>query len=176
MAVEKSSLGLKKIEIADVPATGLPTAWVELEDAQIDSASLTEGEATFEDIYIEQQRDVYRRIETQAGALTFTVQLYDVGADVLNLLKGGTVVPATGTTGKKWKAPTETIQIVKAVRLTSLDDYKFVIPRGQVSALITFALAKSGLATITLTITATKPSDDTLSIVEVEEPMVPPTT
>lgn len=167
MAVENSSLGLKRIGIANVVASALPTVFTELHDAQIDSASLTESEPTTEDIRIEQKKGIYRRIETEEGSTVFTVQLYDVSPDNIALLKGGTVTPATAEVGKRW-ARTETVEVTKAVQLITLDDYKIYIPNGYVTALITWALSKSALATITLTIAA---QDHELGDVIIEEPL-----
>ncbi|TDS14727.1 hypothetical protein [Sphingobacterium paludis] len=167
MAVEKSSLGLKRIGIADVLPNALPAAFTELEDAQIDSASVTESEPTTEDVRIEQKKGIYRRIETAEGSTVFTVQLYDVSADNIAALKGGTVTPATAQVGKRW-ARKETVEITKALELVTLDDYKIYIPNGYVIALITWALSKSALATITLTITA---QDHELGDILIEEPL-----
>lgn len=167
MGVENSSLGLKRIGVAEVDAAALPTIFTELEDAQIDSASLTESEPTTEDIRIEQKKGIYRRIETEEGSTVFTVQLYDVSPDNIALLKGGTVTPATAQTGKRWSRK-ETVEVTKALELVTLDDYKIYIPNGYVIALITWALAKSALATVTLTITA---QEHELGDVIIEEPL-----
>lgn len=153
MAVENSSLGLKYIGIANVDAETIPATYQELEDAQIDSASLTESEPATEDIRIEQKPGVYRTITTAEGTTVFTVQLYDMSTDTLALLKGGTVTPPTATVGKRY-AKKETFEVKKALKLVTLDDFKIFIPNGKVSANVTWTLAKSALATVTLTITA----------------------
>jgi len=171
MAVENSSLGLKYIGLGEKLPTGLQETYTELEDAQIDSASLTETDATYEDIRIEQKPGIYRRIVTEEGSIVFTVQLYDVSPDNINLLKGGTVTAATETVGKRWHMSKETVNIQKALKLVTLDDYIIYIPNGFVSALITWNLAKSQLATITLTITAQDVSDEDLGNVIIEEPL-----
>ncbi|PVH26299.1 phage tail tube protein [Sphingobacterium corticibacter] len=154
MAVEKSSLGLKYIGISNVSTTPFSATYKELEDAQIDSASLTESEPTTEDIYIEQKTNVYRNITTQMGSTVFTVQLYDVSADTLNLLKGGTVSAPTASVGKRWSNKNTNFEVTKALKLITLDGFIGYIPNGKVTANVTFSLAKSALATVTLTITA----------------------
>jgi len=170
MAVEKSSLGLKKIGIAPVDAAAIPGTWTVLEDAKIGSATLTENEPTTEDIRIEQKASVYRTITTEEGSTEFTVELYDVAADTIALLKGGTVQPAdTGAgIGRRWSSKDAAFEVVKAVRLETLDGYKVYIPNGKVSATITFALTRGELATVTVKITA---QDHALGAVIVEEPI-----
>lgn len=154
MAVKNSSLGLKYIGVADVVADAIPSEYTELEDAQIDSASVTENEPSTEDIRIEQKAGIYRTITTEEGSTVFTVQLYDVSVDTIELLKGGTVTAPSAGQGKRWSNKDASFEVNKAVKLITLDDFKLYIPNGKVVALVTFALAKSGLATLTLTITA----------------------
>lgn len=176
MAVIESSVGLKKVEIADVPATGLPTVWTELKAAEIGSATLSESANTTENIKIEQSPSGnYRTIITEYGVKTFVVRLYDVTADNLNKLKGGTVTPAVpGTSGKIWKAPREAVSKNQAVRLTTFDDYKIILPNGFLEALIDWPMTVGALGGVALTVTAQLPADATLSDIEVEEPVVTP--
>jgi len=156
MAVEKSSLGLKHIGIAAVDPADIPTAWTELEDAKIDSATLTENEPSTEDVRIEQRPGVYRTITTEEGSTEFTVELYDVSTDTIALLKGGAVQPADAAAGigKRWSSRDASFEVAKAVRLETLDGYKVYIPNGKVAATITFALSRTSLATVTVKITA----------------------
>jgi len=154
MAVENSSLGLKYIGVADVDPLAIPEIYTELEDAQIDSASVTESEPSTEDIRTEQKPGIYRTITTEEGSTVFTVQLYDVSTDNLELLKGGTVTAPAAGKGKRWSNKNASFEVNKALKLETLDGFKYYIPNGKVVALVTFALAKSALATITLTITA----------------------
>jgi len=168
MGAENSSLGLKYIGVADVTANAVPTVYTELEDAVIDSASVTENEPTTEDIRIEQSRGIYRTITTEEGSTVFAVQLYDVSVDNLELLKGGTVTAPSAGKGKTWSNKDSSFEVNKAVKLETLDGYKLYIPNGRVVALVTFALAKSGLATVSLTITA---QDHTEGSVLWEEPV-----
>lgn len=154
MAVEKSSLGLKYVGVAEVDPLVIPEIYTELEDAQIDSASVTENEPTTEDIRIEQKTGIYRTITTEEGSTVFTVQMYDVSVDNLELLKGGTITPAAAGVGKRWSNKDTKFEVKKALKLETLDGFKLYIPNGRVIALVTFALSKSGLATLTLTITA----------------------
>jgi len=170
MAVQHSSLGLKYIGVAEVDPAEIPAVYAELEDAKIDSATLTENEPSTEDVRIEQKRGVYRTITTEEGSTVFTVELYDVSADNIARLKGGAVqpaVPADGI-GKRWSSKDASFEVAKAVRLETLDGYKVYIPNGKVSALVTFQLSRSGLATITLTVTAQQhPKGEVI----VEEPL-----
>jgi len=170
MAVQHSSLGLRKIEIAEVDPAAIPAAWTELEDAKIDSATLTENEPSTEDIRIEQRRGVYRTITTEEGSTVFTVELYDVSADNIARLKGGTVSPADAGAGigRRWSSKDAAFEVSKAVRLETLDGYRVYIPNAKVQALITFQLSRSGLATMTLTATA---QDHPMGDVIVEEPV-----
>jgi len=170
MAVQHSSLGLKHIGIAAVDQTDIPTAWTELEDAKIDSATLTENEPSTEDVRIEQKRGVYRTIVTEEGSTVFTVELYDVSADNIARLKGGAVTPADTAAGigRRWSSKDASFDVYRAVRLETLDGYKVYIPNGKVSALVTFQLSRSGLATLTLTVTAQQhPKGEVI----VEEPL-----
>ncbi|QQT43352.1 Uncharacterised protein [Sphingobacterium multivorum] len=170
MAVKNSSLGLKLLELADVPATGLPTTWEVLEDVKIGTANLTEEEDTTEDIEIEESDDTYRTIKTKKGAIKLTFELYDVSPQNLKKLKGGTVTDATATAGDIWSPDENSIDIYRAARVTTKDGYKLVFANGFVKARITWNLTKSELATVTVEITANKPIDPTLKIFTVEHP------
>lgn len=170
MAAKESSLGLKKLEIADVVNTGLPSVWTELEDVKIGTASLVESEPSTQDIFIEQKAGVYRNITTQEGVKTLTFELYDVSPANLALLKGGTVTAASESKGSTWKGSTSSVEIEKAVKVTTLDDYVLTIPNGKVVANINWLLTKEDLATVKVTITAQEPLDDTLGDVMVEAP------
>lgn len=168
MAVQNSSLGLKSLKIADVVAAALPAAFdVELYDAQVGSASVTETEPTTENIQIEQKRGTYRKITTADGETTYTVQLYDLSTDQIQAVKGGTVAPATAEVGKRWSR-TEQVEINKAVEIVTLDDFKIIFPNAHVSALITWPTTKGALGTITVTFTA---QDHPMGDVIVEEPL-----
>ncbi|WP_282638095.1 hypothetical protein [Sphingobacterium thalpophilum] len=168
MAVEHSSIGLKSIKIAEVDPAAIPTTFnLELEDAQVGSATVTETEATKENIRTEQRKGIYRRITTQEGEVTYTVQLFDLSVDQINAVKGGTVTPATATVGKRW-GRTETVDIIKALQLVTFDDFKIYFPKADVSALITWPTTKTALGTITLTFTALEhPAGD----IVIEEPL-----
>lgn len=168
MAVENSSIGLKSIKIADVDPAAIPTIFsLELEDAQVGSATVTETEPTKENIYIEQKKGVYRRITTQEGEVSYTIQLYDLSTDQIESVKGGTVTPATATVGKRW-GRTEQVEIKKALELITLDDFKIYFPNADVSALITWPTTKTALGTITITFTAL---DHPAGDIVIEEPL-----
>lgn len=154
MAVENSSLGLKYIGISDVSPNPFDATYTELEDAQIDSASVTESEATTENIFIEQRSTVYRNITTQEGSTVFTVNLYDVSVDTLSRLKGGVVTAPSAGAGKRWSKKGASFEVTKALKLITLDNFILWIPNGKVVANIAFTLAKTALATVSLTITA----------------------
>lgn len=170
MAVKESSLGLKKIELADVAETGLPLVWDELEDTPISSGVLSETEPSTENIFVEQKKGVYRTIVTEEGITTLVIETYDVSPANIAKLKGGVVTVATSSKGSTWKGSLETIEINKAVRVTTLDGYILTIPNGKLIAVINWALTKSELAKITITITAQEPLDPTLGLLEIESP------
>lgn len=170
MAANESSLGLKKIELADVLPTGIPTAWTELEDTPIESATLSETEPTTENIFIEQSKNVYRTITTEDGVMTLVIDTYDVSPANIARLKGGTVTTATSSEGSKWQASNEVVEINKAIKITTLDDYILIIPNGKVVANINWQLTKTALARVTITITAQAPLDPTLGALIVEAP------
>ena len=168
MAVENSSLGLKSIKIAEVNPLAIPDAYpVELYDAQVDSATIAETEPTVEDIRIEQKKGIYRRIVTEEGAVTYTIQLYDLSVDQISAVKGGTVTPATATVGKRW-GRTETAELKKALELVTLDDFKIYFPNAHVLALITWPTSRTALGTITITFTA---QDHPEGDIVIEEPL-----
>lgn len=170
MSAKKSSLGLKKIEIADVTAVGLPSSWTELEAVKIGTAVFAETEPSTEDVRIEQKSGIYRSITTEDGVTTLEFELYDVSPANIALLKGGTATTATTLKGSSWKKGSETIDISKAVRATTLDDYVLIIPNGKVIATVNWMLSKSELATVRVKITAQEPLDSTLGEWEMEAP------
>lgn len=170
MAANESSLGLKKIELAPVATTGLPTTWEELEDTPIGNSILSETEPTVENIFIEQKKGVYRSITTEDGVTTLTIETYDVSPKNIAKIKGGTATTPTAAKGSTWKGSIETVDINLAVRVTTLDDYVLTIPNGKVVAVINWPLSKSELAKVVITITAQDPLDNTLGALEIEAP------
>lgn len=164
MASTNSSIGLKKIEIADVVAKGLPTAYTELEDVKIGTAILSETEPTINEIYTEQRPNVYRAVTAQEGVTTLSFEIYDVSPATIAKLKGGTV------TAGLWKGSKNTISITKSVRVTTLDNYVIDIPNGKVVATLNWTLSKEELASISVKITAQEPSDADLGIIQIKSP------
>ncbi|WP_099368069.1 phage tail tube protein [Sphingobacterium sp. 1.A.4] len=171
MAKTKSSLGLKKIEIADVPATGLPTSWTELKATKIGTAVLTEEDDNITNIFIEQSDEVYRTITTERGATTFAFEMYEITAANLAKLKGGTATTETGSVGATWDKSVNSVELFQSVRITTLDDYQVIIPNGNVKARITWTMTKEDLATVSITITVNTPLDETLPPLRVIEPL-----
>lgn len=168
MGAENSSLGLKSLKIAEVDPVGIPTSFtVELKDAQVGSAGVTETAAQTENIYTEQKKRIYRRIKTQEGEIQYTVQLYDLSVEQIAAVKGGTVTPATASVGKRW-GRTETVELSKALEIITLDDVKIILPNAYVEALITWPTTKTALGTITVTFTA---QDHPMGDIIVEEPL-----
>lgn len=169
---KESSVGLKKIEVADVPATGLPTTWIELKAAVIGTATLSESAATKTPLRIEQApQGVYRNLTTEYGVKTFVVSLYDVSADNLNKLKGGTVTPAVpGTSGKIWKSGRDVVNKEQAVRMTTSDGFIIILPRTDFEALIDWPMTVGDAGKVALTFTALLPADESLSDIQVQEP------
>ena len=171
MAKTKSSLGLKKLEIADVPATGLPTTWTELKATKVGTAVLTEEDDSVTNIFIEQSDEVYRTIKTEKGATTFTFEMYEITAANLAKLKGGTATTETGGVGATWDKAVNSVELFQTIRMTTLDDYQIIIPNGNLKARITWTMTKEDLATITVTITVNTPLDETLPPLRVIEPV-----
>lgn len=168
MAVENSSIGLKSIKIAEVDPLKIPEVFtLELKDTQVDSATITETEATYENIRIEQRKGIYRRIQTEVGEVTYVAQLYDLSVDQIALVKGGTVTPATATVGKRW-GRTETVELHKALELITLDDFKIYFPNAHISAVITWPTSRTALGTMTITFTAL---DHPVGDIVIEEPL-----
>lgn len=168
----ESSVGLKKIEIAAVPEAGLPVVWTELKAVKIGSAKLTEAAPSTTDVKIEQKpTSTYRKITTEAGETTLTVELYDVTPDNLVLLKGGSVTGDGDATPKVWKKGVSSAEIQKAVRLTTNDDFVIILPQAHVEAVINWALTVGDLATLSVTFTPLQPTDVTLPSIQIEQPL-----
>ena len=169
---KESSVGLKKIEIAAVPASGLPTVWTELKAVKIGSAVLSESEDSTTNIKIEQKpKSTYRKVTTEYGESTIAVEVYDVTAANLLLLKGGNVTAAVpGTSGAKWNKGSEAVEIEKAVKLTTFDDFVIIMPQAHVSALINWPLTVGELGSVAITFTALQPDDTTLAELIIQEP------
>lgn len=168
----KSSVGLKKIEFADPVAEGLPSVWTTIGDTQIGSASVTETEPTSTDIRIEEKpNSIYRRLTTEGGIEQFAANIYDLSADTILALKGGSVTGDGSSTAKKWSKSQELVTINKAVRITTFDDFVITFPNGLVQATINWPLTVGDLGQIAITVTAQAPLDSDLSDVEITEPL-----
>jgi hypothetical protein len=170
--MNESSVGLKKIEIAVPTVTGLPTVWTEIMAAKIGSATFAESAPSKTDIKIEQKpKLVYRRVTTEEGVTTFVVSIYDVSPATLAVLKGGVVTGDGTTTPKTWGKPAEVVDLQKAVKLTTFDDYLITVPLADLQALINWPLTVGDLGSVDLTFTVLSPLDATLLAFSVSAPL-----
>lgn len=168
----KSSVGLKKIEIADPVSSGLPETWVEIEAAQIGSWSLTETEPTKTILRVEQKpNSVFRELTTEPGIENLAGEIYDLSADTMLAVKGGAVTGDGTSTPKQWGKSETLSTIMKAVRVTTFDDHVIVFPNASVQATFNWPLTVGDAGRIALSFTPQAPLDDSLQEVMISEPL-----
>lgn len=161
MAKEFVAIKLKKLSYADVPASGLPSAWTDI-DVIVDES--------FEYVMPEESVDPYiNAIDGQAYhidtsttgelAINFSIGQYDL--ELKAKLQGGTYTAAAVGAEATWVPATTKTPIYKAFKAVTQDGVSIIFPQARVITGVT--KNKSQLA-LSLKAIAVTPSDSTLPI------------
>lgn len=161
-----TAVGLAKLEYAAVPASGLPSAWTEIEVVHEDTFSYEQAEDTADDYINEIDGEVYEStLKKGTKSLNFSIGKYDL--ELKSVFMGGTYTAATAATTEpvapaapaKWVPADDLSPIYKAFRATTLDGVTITIPKGKVSAVQGKNKKAIGL---TIKVTPMKPDDTSL--------------
>ncbi|RHO65713.1 hypothetical protein DW083_20285 [Parabacteroides sp. AF48-14] len=176
--------GLKKALFGDVPeAGGMPEELVQLGRTYKGSASFTTEADTVQDIYCEEEPAVpMESISSDPGIKQVKLNLAEFDNEALIAVFGGTEGEAEDVTvdGKKYsvkryKAPSDMVQIEKSVRIITRNDNVIDIPRALVTARFQWNLTSNDIAQIEITAKILAPigaSDAPYSIYKLGEPKV----
>lgn len=144
---EVISYGLKKIEFGE--PTGINTMPVAMDEkfrTYRDSCEFAEEDPNIKPEYSDQSDDPIINIGTK-GKKSVKVSTFDYSPEVLQFLKGGTVVDG------QWHEPAGLPVIEKAVRLTTDTGLPIEFPKTQVMAKFNAKLTKEGVKLLEITIT-----------------------
>ena len=135
MAKKIVAVRLKKLEYADVPATGLPSSWTEVDIIHEYTFEYTPREVTADPYNNELSGDPYYHDQTKSGelAISFSIGKYDLQKKAT--FQGGTYTAASaGGVPAKWVPATTKTPIYKAFKATTEDGVTVTFPKALVIA------------------------------------------
>ncbi len=132
MATKILAVELQKLEYADVPASGLPSDWTELDNVHEETFKYFEGEPTTESYKNVKGGVYYTEVKEGDKHIEATIGKYDLQTKAN--LQGGTYTEATSSSGATWTPPETPQNIYKAVRGTTKDGVTITFPKALVIA------------------------------------------
>ncbi|MDR1181709.1 MAG: hypothetical protein LBL13_07005 [Bacteroidales bacterium] len=164
-AVNKVTLGLKKIEIGDIASDGdMGSTLTQMGYTLLDSCSFTSEDATTVEHNVEELDDVFESMSTP-GKKTLVFSIADPSLDTLKALLGGTVNTSDGTWEPDNTAPT----IEKSIRVTPKKGLVFDFPRTRIDAKWNAQFGKNNLAVLEVTATLLIPTKAGVGIYKTTE-------
>lgn len=149
----KTSIGLKNIKIGAIAADGsMGTTLTQIPDTVKGEVVITETDGQNADFFINETDTIYERITTEIGSIEVTGSTYQVSAETLQLLKGGTVATNVFT-----PSITHTEQEV-SVELESRRGYIFKIVRAKLVSKFNWNFSSEELSRIDFTLTMLTPT------------------
>lgn len=182
LAKKERPTGLKKALFGDVPeAGGMPEELVQLGRTYKGTASFTTEADTVQDIYCEEEPAVpMESLSSDPGIKQVKLNLAEFDNKSLIAVFGGTEGEAEDVTVdgktysvKRYKAPSEMVQIEKSVRIITRNDNVIDIPRALITARFQWNLTSNDIAQIELTAKILAPigaNDAPYSIYKLGEP------
>lgn len=170
------SIGLKEMLFGDVnPEGGMPEELLQLAKTFQGTASFTTEAHQTQDFYSEEEPSAPEEsIITQPGLKQVRTNFMEWDNDVLVAVFGGSVDKSQKVTvdGKtytvdKYKAPKDTVEIEKAIRIITLYDTVIDIPRTKVIARFVWNLTRTEIAQIEVTATVQAPYGATDGVYEI---------
>jgi hypothetical protein len=144
--MELRSFGLKSIKVGSIPDDGsMGTVLAPLGLTYQDSASLKEADPAVTDIFSEEEDFAVESFQ-DIGQVLLAFSIMDYTPEVLQILKGGTVVVVGGKS--QWQSPAAVVNIEKSVQIITKRDLLIEIPRTQMRAVINASLKKKGISLI----------------------------
>lgn len=152
--------GLASIVIGDIAGDGgMGTVLTEVfGDTVPGSAVLENTEGTYEPVNIEEDSAPIDNITTQEGTWTLRFSSYNISADALILIFGGS---KTGTAPNEiWSAPDNEPTVEKSVIATTKGGVEFAVPRMKLVGNASFAMDKTRYGQINVVGTILKPEKE----------------
>lgn len=162
--------GLKAITMGDPAADGgMGTALTEVFGATVKgTATLTSTEPTSEEVEIEETDELYDEIQTKAGSWSLKASTYNISAETMRKLFGGTV--AGTAPNQTWSAPVGGVSVAvhQSVSAETRGGAKFNFVKMKLTATANISFDKAKLGQIDWTgkvLTPDKAGTPAMSIV-----------
>ncbi len=157
--MEKYSYGLKAIKFGE--PTGqhtMPTSMAEKFRTYRDTCEFTEDEPNKKEEFCDQADEAFLTIYRK-GAKKIKVSTFDYSPEVLQFLKGGTIVDG------QWFEPSGVPQIFKAVTLETDTGLPFHFPKCQIFAKFNAKMTKEGVKLLEVEMTPIATESDKGSVI-----------
>lgn len=152
-------IGLVDIKIGAIAGDGgMGTTLVAIGNTVADSPSFTTEDPTKQDFNIEEQDAPVYSITTSPGKKSFAWSCYDVDADTMVDLFGGTKVAAAGGAPEMWKAPNQLPEIEKSLQLNWKNGGGIDFPRVKITSKVAFSFKKTALSQIDIVADVLQPT------------------
>jgi hypothetical protein len=152
----KTKIGLTSIKTGAIAGDGgMGTSLSDIGYTVADTAILATEQGTTTDFKIEEQDDPVYSILSEKGRTTLSWSTYDVDAETLVRLFGGT---RTAGPPEKWEAPATTPELEQSIEANMKDGGKIEIVRAKIVSNFQWNLQKTKLAQIDIVATVLTPT------------------
>lgn len=149
---EVITYGLKSIKVGTPTTDGsMPTVLTDLCRTYQDSMEFVEDEATTTEEYCDQDDDPIAVFTTRGGK-SIKFSTFDYSNEVLQKLKGGTVVDGV------WAEPAVMPEIFFATEMTTRTDFLFMFPKVKATARFNAQVRKNGVMLLEVTFKPMSPA------------------
>ncbi|MBO0947282.1 phage tail tube protein [Fibrella forsythiae] len=150
--------GIAKIEYAPIPNDGAvpTTGWLIFGNTKEGTGKLDMADGTKTEFRVEENAQAIK-IVTTPGAITASFEIADADIDSMPTLFGGQVGSAGTPVVKTWNMPANPLNPELALKITTLEGFIIVMPRGQWAPKISGDLSRTGLLGIPVVVTALAP-------------------
>lgn len=152
----KHVFGLVNVELGTIESDGgVSLTFAPVGETVSGTATMGTEDNTVTDFNIEESSSPIESVVTQPGKITFNWSTYNVDADQLVKLFGGTKITGPPV---KWEAPDSFIDVEKSIKLTDKKGNVVVIPRAKLSAKLGLAFSKDKLGQVDIAATVLQPT------------------
>ncbi|ARK08876.1 hypothetical protein A6C57_00325 [Fibrella sp. ES10-3-2-2] len=154
--------GIAKIEYAAIPNDGAvpTTGWATLGKTKEGTGKLDMADGTSTEFRVEEDVQPLKIITTP-GAITVSFEVADADIDKMPILFGGTVASSgTNPVVKTWNMPASPLNPEFALKVTTLEGYTIIVPRGQFAPKLAGDLSRTGLLGTPVVVTALAPKKE----------------
>lgn len=152
----KHTFGLASVKMGNIESDGgMSLTLAAIGETVSGTAGITTEDNTVTDFRAEESDSPIESIVTAAGKIILSWSTYNVEADVMVKIFGGTKVVGPPV---KWQAPDSFLDVEQSVEIIDMKGNKVQVPRAKISAKLGLAFSRDKLGQVDLTATVLQPA------------------